>query len=135
MYQTSRYRQFEYSVFIVISYRLPIFQFFQQPDRSTWGCTDIWYVIEATPTGRQPQTYQVRADPSGQQMEHKIPTELGLEWRVRIQTANSGGVSPWSPEILIKTSSEGIHIYMKQILTSFFNGAVTALRIWMLIRY
>uniref|UniRef100_A0A915K3U2 Fibronectin type-III domain-containing protein n=1 Tax=Romanomermis culicivorax TaxID=13658 RepID=A0A915K3U2_ROMCU len=76
------------------------------PDRSTWGCPDIWYSVEGNINGRTPQTFEVKSDPRGYRVEYRIQTEPGSQWRLRVQTVNSGGASPWSAEVTVKTESD-----------------------------
>lgn len=78
----------------------------QHPDRSTWGCADIWYNLEAY-ANNQIQRYQVRGDPRGFRVDYRIQTEPGTNWRLRVQTVNTGGVSPWSREYTAQTETEG----------------------------
>ncbi|KRX64845.1 Phosphatidylinositol phosphatase PTPRQ [Trichinella sp. T9] len=76
------------------------------PDRSTWGCPDIYYIVEGVVDRQPPQQYQVRADPRGFRVEHRVQSQGGKEWRFRIQTANSYGVSPWTDYYTVQCETE-----------------------------
>ncbi|CDW52276.1 protein sidekick [Trichuris trichiura] len=75
------------------------------PARDSWSCADIFYNVEALVDG-QTQRYQVRADPRGFRVEHRVPTQPGHQWRFRVQTANMYGSSPWSEYQTVRTEHE-----------------------------
>ncbi|KRY42983.1 Phosphatidylinositol phosphatase PTPRQ, partial [Trichinella spiralis] len=80
------------------------------PDRSTWGCPDIYYIVEGVVDRQPPQQYQVRADPRGFRVEHRVQSQGGKEWRFRIQTANSYALSSM-PQVRIQGDRNQITWY------------------------
>uniref|UniRef100_A0A914W0E7 Fibronectin type-III domain-containing protein n=1 Tax=Plectus sambesii TaxID=2011161 RepID=A0A914W0E7_9BILA len=76
------------------------------PERSTWGCPRVSYLIRGTQNG-QPVQARVDANERSFSVEHRFPSDPNAEWRLKIQTVNSGGESRFSQEVVTQTVQEG----------------------------
>ena len=76
-------------------------------DRRTWGCPKVSYVIRGTQNG-QPVEARVDANERAFSVEHRFQSDPNAEWRLRVQTVNSGGASEFSQEVSTQTIQEGI---------------------------
>ncbi|VDP03059.1 unnamed protein product [Soboliphyme baturini] len=75
------------------------------PAKATWGCSDIFYNVEGF-ANSEPQSFHVQTDLRGFRVEHRIATKPGTHWRLRVQTANMNGVSPWSADYETRTEPD-----------------------------
>ena len=80
------------------------------PDRSTWGCPVVSYLIRGTQNGRPIQA-RVNADQRSFALEHRFASEPNAEWKLRVQTVNAGGESPFSPDVSTQTVQQGWPVY------------------------
>lgn len=67
----------------------------------------MYFNVEATSGAGKPELHRVEADPRGFRVSHRLASQPGQAWSVRLQTANRGGVSAFSAPVQVATPSEG----------------------------
>ena len=89
------------------------------PPRTEWGCQEIFFNLEGRQGNDKPRLFRVDADPRGFRVAHRIAAQPGQRWTFRIQTANRGGVSAFSPPVSLTTPAEGYSPSLALSLSSF----------------